>query len=163
MKKVATIFTWIFMWLTIIGCLYGAIWGIAIYVINVSYDTQDSLAFLPFLILALLAVVFGILALVFGTLQIKSLAKNEKHVWIGVMNILFCGVVGGILYLGWDPSESEANPTRIIETRIANKQEQKQPEESAADQLLKLKDLKDMGAITEEEYEAKRAALMKKL
>ncbi|MDD6917872.1 MAG: SHOCT domain-containing protein [bacterium] len=114
----------------------------------------------------------AILAAIFEMLQIKSLAKNERHVCIGVMNILFCGIVGGILYLVWNPSE--VNPTaavqeigenssRIIETNIANKQEQKQPEESIADQLLKLKDLRDMGAITEEEYEAKRAELMKKL
>lgn len=154
MKKVATIFTWICMWLTIIGCLISEIVGM-----------QASLVYVVYIIPLILAAVFGML-------QIKSLAKNEKHVWIGVMNILFCGIVGGILYLVWNPSE--ANPTaavqergenssRIIETKIANKQEQKQPEESAADQLLKLKDLKDMGAITEEEYEAKRAALMKKL
>lgn len=154
MKKVATIFTWICMCLTVLGS--------AIYMI---VGMQASLAFAVFLIPVILAGVFGLL-------QIKSLAKNEKHVWIGVMNILFCGVVGGILYLVWNPSdanptaavqESGDNTSRIIENNIANKQEQKQPEESAADQLLKLKDLKDMGAITEEEYEAKRAELMKKL
>ena len=88
MKKVATIFTWICMWLTIIGCLISEIVGM-----------QASLVYIVYIIPLILAGVFGLL-------QIKSLAKNEKHVWIGVMNILFCGVVGGILYLVWNPSEA---------------------------------------------------------
>ena len=48
-----------------------------------------------------------------------------------------------------------------MENKIQTKEEPA-PKESIADQLLQLKDLKDVGAITEEEYEEKRKHLMDK-
>lgn len=84
--------------------------------------------------------------------------------------MLFCGLVGGIFYLIWDPNEANSqeavakveDSSCVVENKIQAKEEPA-PKESIADQLFQLKDLKDLGAITEEEYEEKRKHLMDKL
>ena len=70
----------------------------------------------------------------------------------------------------WDPNEANSPQTVaktgdsscVRENEIQTK-EKSAPKESIANQLLQLKDLKDVGAITEEEYEEKRKHLMDKL
>lgn len=84
--------------------------------------------------------------------------------------LLFCGLIGGIFYLIWDPNEANSpqavaktgDSSCVMENKIQTKKEPA-PKESIANQLLQLKDLKDVGAITEEEYEEKRKHLMDKL
>lgn len=107
---------------------------------------------------------------VFTIVATNSILKNNKKIWIGVCDLLFCGLIGGIFYLIWDPNEANSPQTvaktgdssRVRENKIQTKEEPA-PKESIADQLLQLKDLKDVGAITEEEYEEKRKHLMDKL
>lgn len=84
--------------------------------------------------------------------------------------LLFCGLIGGVFYLIWDPNEANTPQTDaktgdsscVRENEIQTKEESA-PKESIADQLLQLKDLKDVGAITKEEYEEKHKHLMNKL
>ena len=63
------------------------------------------------------------------------------------------------------PTEAVAKTeesSRVIENKIQAKEEPA-PKENAAEELLKLKDLKDIGAITDEEYQEKRKNLIDKL
>lgn len=156
MRKQALIWTYIGMILQFIGEAIPAI-------IYMNYGTAGLVMGFIYLALALLTAIFG-------TLMIKSIKKNTKKSWLGVMGILFCSIIGGIMYLIWNPANE--NPTvAVAQTgeashNIENKLEAKAEapvKENVADELLKLKELKDAGAITEEEYEAKKADLVKKL
>lgn len=42
---------------------------------------------------------YSLLSLLFGVITLISLAGGEKHVWIGIVNIIFVSVLGGIFYL----------------------------------------------------------------
>ena len=53
-----------------------------------------------------------ILSGVFTIIAINSIVKNNKKIWIGVCDLLFCGVIGGIFYLIWNPYD--ANPTEAV-------------------------------------------------
>lgn len=113
-----------------------------------------------FAILLILSILCGIAALV-------SLARDSKSVGIGVMCLLFNGLVGGILYLCWRPYISQN--TKVYETkeyglysnnRNTNivKQNSKIAKptttlEEKADLLKKYKDLLDSGAIDKEEFD----------
>lgn len=154
MKKAALILTFIFGFINVI-------WAAVLCVMALNADGFG----LGFFYLACV-----ILSGVFTIIAINSIVKNNKKTWIGVCDLLFCGVVGGVFYLIWNPYD--ANPTeavaktedssRVIENKIQAKEEPA-PKESVADQLLQLKDLKDIGTISEEEYEEKRKHLMDKL
>ena len=107
---------------------------------------------------------------IFTIVATNSILKNNKKTWIGVCDLLFCGLIGGIFYLIWDPNKANSqqavakteDSSCVMENKIQAKEEPV-PKESVADQLLQSKDLKDVGAITEEEYEEKRKHLMDKL
>ena len=161
MKKAASILNTIFATLTLIGCITSAILYF-VFFFSSGYEIN--------FVLALFYLGWAILCGVFGTITTNSIKKNKKAVWIGVCDIIFCGVVGGIFYLIWNPNSEDPTAavakneesSRIIENKI-NANEAPAPKENAAEELLKLKDLKDMGAITDEEYQEKRKNLIDKL
>ena len=154
MKKAALILTTIFGFINVI-------WAGVLCILSLNANALG----LGFFYLACV-----ILSGVFTIIAINSIVKNNKKIWIGVCDLLFCGDIGGNFYLNWNPYD--ANPTeavakteessRVIENKIQAKEEPT-PKENAAEELLKLKDLKDIGAITDEEYQEKRKNLIDKL
>lgn len=117
-------------------------------IIGLGMNDKESLIFVIYLIPIVLSSIFCFIAT-------KSLNEDNKKTWVGVCSALLCGLVGGILYLVWTPSEPEKKEKQTSDTKTAT-----QP--SIPDQLLELKDLRDIGAITEEEYDAKRRDLLNK-
>ncbi len=45
----------------------------------------------------------GAAGLVVGAFMISSLCTNKKNISIGILGIIFTGILGGIFYLCWDP------------------------------------------------------------
>ena len=43
------------------------------------------------------------LCLVFGGLALTSVFKGKKNIFFGIMALIFSGLIGGVLYLCWDP------------------------------------------------------------
>lgn len=85
----------------------------------------------------------------------KSLSDDDKKTWVGVLSTLLCGFVGGILYLTWTPTEPKVKKKKPLVEESMNRP-------SIPDQILELKDLKDMGEISAEEYESRCQSLLKK-
>ncbi len=141
MKKVALIFTWIGMGVTV---LFYAV----MMIIGLGMNDKESLIFVVYLIPIVLSSIFCFIAT-------KSLNEDNKKTWVGVCSALLCGLVGGILYLTWTPSEPQKKEKQNSDTKTATWP-------SIPDQLLELKDQRDIGAITEEEYDAKRRDLLNK-
>lgn len=141
MKKVALIFTWIGMGVTV---LFYAV----MMIIGLGMNDKESLIFVVYLIPIVLSSIFCFIAT-------KSLNEDNKKTWVGVCSALLCGLVGGILYLTWTPTEPGKKEKQASDTKTATRP-------SIPDQLLELKDQRDIGAITEEEYDAKRRDLLNK-
>ena len=154
MKKQALIWTYVGMALEIVSC------GIPMII----YTTVGGSAGVT---MAFIYLIPTLLSFIFGMMMVRSIGANKKKIWLGVMGILFCWAIGGIVYLIWNPenedpskavAQNEAN-SRNIEKKLESK-EDAPVKENVADELLKLK---DADAITEEEYEEKKAELVKKL
>lgn len=109
-----------------------------------------------------LYVLLLILCIVFGAAALISLADNKKSIFIGVMCLLFNGLVGGILYLCWTPYSTVARSggyysiNRNINTRsrISTSSKQNTTLEEKANLLTKYKDLLDNGSINQEEFDS---------
>lgn len=77
---------------------------------------------------------------VFTIVATNSILKNNKKIWVGVCDLLFCGLIGGIFYLIWDPNEANSqqavaktgDSSRVRENEIQTK-EGPVPKESIAD------------------------------
>ena len=46
--------------------------------------------------------ILGALGIVFGIWMIAGLCTGKKSIVVGVLGLLFTGLIGGILYLCWD-------------------------------------------------------------
>lgn len=46
--------------------------------------------------------ILGVLGIVFGVWMIVDLCSGTKHIAVGILGLLFTGLIGGILYLCWD-------------------------------------------------------------
>lgn len=117
--------------------------------------------------LIFLYVVLLICCLASGISALVSLAKDEKLVFIGVMSLLFNGLVGGILYLCWNPSSSRGPSVYLVKDdglyshnrssssvkQVSSISKQNNSLEDKAFLLKKYKDLLDDGVITKEEYD----------
>lgn len=49
--------------------------------------------------------VLGVIGLVVGAIMIASLCANKKNTAVGILGILFTGILGGVLYLCWNPED----------------------------------------------------------
>ncbi len=141
MKKVAIIFTWIGMGLTV---LFYAV----MMIVGLGMNNKENLVFVLYLIPIILSSISCFIAT-------KSLNDDDKKTWVGVLSALLCGFVGGILYLTWTPTEPKVKKKMPLVEESMNRP-------SIPDQILELKDLKDIGAISPEEYEARCQSLLKK-
>ncbi len=113
--------------------------------------------------LIIVYVVLLICCLASGIRALVSLAKDEKSVFIGVMSLLFNGLVGGILYLCWNPGLSiylvkdgglySHNRSSSSVKQVSSISKQNNSLEDKAFLLKKYKDLLDDGVITKEEHD----------
>ena len=126
----------------------------------------------------ILGMVFGfilILPLIFGGLaisKINSATQKEELVGLGVCTLLFCSTLGGIFMLCIPDSElspATANSTPTNSTPIQNnyisntKDNNKSDVDNVADSLTKLKNLRDAGTISDEEFERMKKDLLNKI
>lgn len=92
MKKASTIFA-------IIGIVINVLYSAFSILLN---QNNELTAFT-----LMTAIPTIVLTLGFGILVLKSLKKNEKKTWLGVVAILFVNILCGIFYLCWKPENKE--------------------------------------------------------
>lgn len=117
-------------------------------IIGLGMNDKESLGFVLYLIPIILSSISCFIAT-------KSLSDDDKKTWVGVLSTLLCGFVGGILYLTWTPTEPKVKKQEPPMQEDMNRR-------SIPDQILELKDLKDIGEISLEEYESRCQSLLKK-
>lgn len=117
-------------------------------IIGLGMNDKESLVFVLYLIPIILSSISCFIAT-------KSLSDDDKKTWVGVLSTLLCGFVGGILYLTWTPTEPKVKKQEPVMQEDMNRR-------SIPDQILELKDLKDIGEISPEEYESRCQSLLKK-
>ena len=151
MKTVALVFTILGMIATLITSTYN------FYVyLYANYVTM-----------AILSLVLGVLSVLLGIFAISDLNKNRKRIWVGVSSLIFCGLVGGILYLCWQPEVAPVNNNKDGYYTPADYDAPTTPmnndKEDVSEILLKLNKLYEEGIISKEEYEEKRKKYVDKL
>lgn len=126
-----------------------------------------------------LGMIFGfilILPIIFGALSISkidSATEKSELVGLGVCTLLFCSLLGGIFMLcipesELQPATANSAPTNsapIQNNYIANTKDNtsKSDVENVADRLTKLKNLRDAGTISDEEFERMKKDLLNKI
>lgn len=126
-----------------------------------------------------LGMIFGfilILPIIFGALsisKINSATEKSELVGLGVCTLLFCSLLGGIFMLcipesELQPATANSAPTNsapIQNNYIANTKDNtsKSDVENVADSLTKLKNLRDAGTISDEEFERMKKDLLNKI
>lgn len=126
-----------------------------------------------FIIIGMVIGFWMILPLIFGGLaisKINSATQKEELVGFGVCALLFCSMIGGILMLCIPESELQpatANSAPIQNNNyITNTKDDKTSKsdvENVADSLTKLKNLRDAGTISDEEFEKMKKDLLNKI
>lgn len=151
MKTVALVFTILGMIATLITSTYN----FCVY-LYANYVTM-----------AILSLVLGVLSVLFGIFAISDLNKNRKRIWVGVSSLIFCGLVGGILYLCWQPEVAPVNNNKDGYYTPTDYDAPTAPinndKEDVSEILLKLNRLYEEGIISKEEYEEKRKKYVDKL
>lgn len=151
MKTVALVFTILGMIATLITSTYN----FCVY-LYANYVTM-----------AILSLVLGVLSVLFGSFAISDLNKSRKRIWVGVCNLVFCGLVGGILYLCWQPEVAPVNNNKDGYYTPTDYDAPTAPinndKEDVSEILLKLNKLYEEGIISKEEYEEKRKKYVDKL
>ena len=151
MKIVALVFTILGMIATLITSTYN----FCVY-LYANYVTM-----------AILSLVLGVLSVLLGIFAISDLNKNRKRIWVGVSSLIFCGLVGGILYLCWQPEVAPVNNNKDGYYTPADYDAPTTPmnndKEDVSEILLKLNKLYEEGIISKEEYEEKRKKYVDKL
>lgn len=151
MKTVALVFTILGMIATLITSSYNFC----------AYLAANSVT------MAILSLILGVLSVLFGIFAISDLNKNRKRTWVGVCNLIFCGLVGGILYLCWKPEIAPVNNNKDGYYTPTDYDAPTTPmnndKEDVSEILLKLNRLYEEGIISKEEYEEKRKKYVDKL
>lgn len=151
MKTVALVFTILGMIATLITSSYNFC----------AYLAANSVT------MAVLWLITGVLGVLFGIFAISDLNKNRKRIWVGVCSLIFCGLVGGILYLCWQPEVAPVNNNKDGYYTPTDYDAPTTPmnndKEDVSEILLKLNRLYEEGVISKEEYEEKRKKYVDKL
>ena len=125
-----------------------------------------------FIIIGMVVGFWMIVPIIVGSIALNKLAsatKKEELTGIGICTLLFCNVIGGVLMLCIPESEfvddtlNETNINVVVnQTSESNTSEKKNSSniEDMAEKLSKLKELKDSGAITEEEYSKMKSQVL---
>ena len=112
--------------------------------------------------------VIGFIGLVVYLSALKSIRNNDKRIALGVFLIIFCGIIGGIFYLIWEP-DTIADTVVTVNNNdgsVISTTEYVQMVEESDDpyqQLKKLRDLLDRGIIDKQTYDEKAKKYIKKL
>lgn len=69
-----------------------------------------KVAAIIFMVLGILAnfaysILLGVIGAIVGIIAIITLANDKKSVAVGVLSLLLTGLIGGILYLCWNPEK----------------------------------------------------------
>lgn len=142
---------------TLVWTIIGMVVTIGMCLVNIVNALETGYGILSVLYLVSLG-----LCITFGVLSILSINRNEKKIWLGVCSLLFCGLIGGILYLCWQPpSNNPVTKETTSEKTTYSPSDYDAPEvkdvkEEPIEVIAKLKKLYEDGVITKEEYEEKR-------
>ena len=120
-----------------------------------------------FIILGMIFGCIAILPLIFGGIglsKINSAKDRSELVGMGVCVLLFCSLLGGIFML-CIPNEQlagagEQNQQVVVDVHPT---QTKQSDDDVAEKLAKLKNLKDSGAISDEEFERMKKDILAKV
>lgn len=118
----------------------------------------------------ILGMIFGCIAILplivggIGLSKINSAKDRSELVGIGVCVLLFCSLLGGIFML-CIPNEQlagagEQNQQVVVDVHPT---QTKQSDDDATEKLAKLKNLKDSGAISDEEFERMKKDILAKV
>ena len=127
-----------------------------------------------FIIIGMIIGFWMILPIIFGALslgKINTATQKSELVGLGICTLIFCSVLGGIFMLcipeeqlnqGGAVAPAPAQATAAGSSTNA-KPEAKKSTGEVADSLKKLKELKDAGTITDEEYDKMKKDLLSKM
>ena len=126
-----------------------------------------------FIILGMIFGCIAILPLIFGGIglsKINSAKDRSELVGMGVCVLLFCSLLGGIFML-CIPNEQLAGADAGAGAGAQNQQvvvdvhptQTKQSDDDTTEKLAKLKNLKDSGAISDEEFERMKKDILAKV
>ena len=118
----------------------------------------------------ILGMIFGCIAILplivggIGLSKINSAKDRSELVGMGVCVLLFCSLLGGIFML-CIPNEQlagagEQNQQVVVDVHPT---QTKQSDDDVAEKLAKLKNLKDSGAISDEEFERMKKDILAKV
>ena len=110
--------------------------------------------------------VFAFISLIISISALRSLHNNNKRIALGILLLIFCGVIGGIFYLIWIPEDETVVTTVNENGSTINSVEYVSYSEDSDDpyqQLKKLRDLLDRGIIDKQTYDEKAKKYIKKL
>ena len=104
--------TKVFLILGMIGTIIGDVYSIVSGFMLVSTSGIYSL----YIIFGLIGLAISIIV---GSYTLKSVSDNDKKIGWGIASIIFVGLIGGILYLCWDPYEGYKT-TKTNNNRVNN-------------------------------------------
>ena len=124
-----------------------------------------------FIILGMIFGCIAILPLIFGGIglsKINSAKDRSELVGMGVCVLLFCSLLGGIFMLcipneqlaGAGAGAGAQNQQVVVDVHPT---QTKQSDDDATEKLAKLKNLKDSGAISDEEFERMKKDILAKV
>lgn len=133
-----------------------------------------------FIIIGMVTGFWTIVPIIVGAIALNKLAsatKKDELVGIGVCTLLFCSMIGGIFMLVISDAElqgsevnantnsgASVNSSASASTTTAEPAAPaKQNSDDVAAKLTKLKELRDSGAITEEEFASMKNQLISKM
>ena len=124
-----------------------------------------------FIILGMIFGCIAILPLIFGGIglsKINSAKDRSELVGMGVCVLLFCSLLGGIFMLcipneqlaGAGAGAGAQNQQVVVDVHPT---QTKQSDDDATEKLAKLKNLKESGAISDEEFERMKKDILAKV
>lgn len=144
--------TKVFLILGMIGTIIGDVYLIVSGFMLVSTSSIYSL----YIIFGLIGLAISIIV---GSYTLKSVSDNDKKIGWGIASIFFVGIIGGILYLCWDPYEVTSVRTSNSSSSNSNYWNHKSEvnktttiQKTGNDRIDQLNNMKAQGMISEEAY-----------
>ena len=126
-----------------------------------------------FIIIGMIIGFWMILPIIFGALslgKINTATQKSELVGLGICTLIFCSVLGGIFMLCIPEEQLNQGAAALAPTQATAagsstnaKPEAKKSTGEVADSLKNLKELKDAGTITDEEYDKMKKDLLSKM
>ena len=126
-----------------------------------------------FIIIGMIIGFWMILPIIFGALslgKINTATQKSELVGLGICTLIFCSVLGGIFMLCIPEEQLNKGAAALAPAQATAagsstnaKPEAKKSTGEVADSLKNLKELKDAGTITDEEYDKMKKDLLSKM